>query len=115
MTPNATEFYLEYEAPGKTVSYNNSHTTVVGRNVTADIPTHCVFVSQLNATNVPYTATGNNTGSCVVPGGVVFSDDGIVNGTNFLLLAQDPPFVTPYNLSILDDVIMAGPAVFVSG
>lgn len=30
--------YLTYEAPGKTVSYNNSYTTAVGRNVTTTTP-----------------------------------------------------------------------------
>lgn len=115
VTPNVTELYFEYDAPGKNVSYNNSYTTVVGANVTSEVPTHCVYINQLNATSVPYNATGNNTGSCIVPGGVVFGDDGIVNGTMFTLLAQNPPFVTPYNLSKLNDFIVAGPAVFVAG
>ena len=106
VTPNTTELYFEYDAPGKNVSYNNSYTTVVGANVTSEVPTHCVYINQLNATSVPYNATGNNTGSCIVPGGVVFGDDG---------LFQNPPLVTPYNLSKLNDFIVAGPAVFVAG
>ena len=110
-----TELNLEFDAPGKNVSYNNSYSTVVGANVTSEVPTHCVFISQLNATSVPFTSTGNNTGSCIVPGGFVFGDDPVVNGTNFVLAAQNPPFVTPYNLSKLNDFIVAGPAVFVSG
>jgi hypothetical protein len=115
VTPNVTSLYLEYEAPGKNVSYNSSYQTTWGANVTSSVPTHCVFISQLNTTNVPFEATGNNTGSCIVPGGVVFSDDGIVNGTSFLMLAQDPPYVTPYNMSLLNDVIVSGPAVLISG
>jgi hypothetical protein len=114
-TANVTELYFEYDAPGKNVSYNNSYSTVVGANVTSDIPTHCVFISQLNATSVPYTSSGNNTGSCVVPGGYVFGDDPIVNGSMFTILAQNPPFVTPYNLSKLNDFIVAGPAVYIAG
>jgi hypothetical protein len=69
----------------------------------------------LNATSVPYTSSGNNTGSCVIPGGYVFGDDPIINGTMFVALLQDPPFVTPYNLSKLNDFIVAGPAVAVLG
>lgn len=97
------------------VSYNNSYQTVVGANVTTNVPTHCVFISQLNATNVPFNATGNNTGSCIVPGGYVFADQAIVNETNFVALISEDVYVTPYNLSLLNDVIVAGPAVFIAG
>jgi hypothetical protein len=115
VTPNTTSLYFQYDAPGQNVSYNNSYQTVFGRNVTSPVPTHCVFISQLNATNVPFNATGNNTGECIVPGGVVFSDDGVVNGTNFVALISEDVYVTPYNLSLLNDVIVAGPAVYISG
>lgn len=45
----------------------------------------------------------------------MFSDDGVVNGTNFVALISEDVYVTPYNLSLLNDVIVAGPAVFISG
>lgn len=115
ITPNVTELYFQYDAPGMNVSYNNSYQTVVGANVTNNVPTHCVFINQLNATNVPFNATGNNTGSCIVPGGFVFGDDQIVNGSLFTALISEDVYVTPYNLSLLNDVIVAGPAVFIAG
>lgn len=72
---------LSYDAPGMNVSYNNSYQTAVGANVTSDVPTFCAFTSQLNVTTSPFNSTGNGTGTCMIPGGFVFSDDPIVNGS----------------------------------
>jgi hypothetical protein len=117
VTPNVTQLELTYDAPGMNVSYNNSYTTVLGKNVTQTENLTCVFIAQLNATNVPFVRTSNNSGTCLIPAGSLFSEsNGILNGTNFVLVAADPvPYVTPFNISLLDDVIVAGPAVVVYG
>jgi hypothetical protein len=75
---------VTYDAPGQNVSYNNSYMTVLGSNVTGDLSNlTCVFIAQLNATNVPFTRTGNNSGYCTIPEGQVYEgvyDNPIING-----------------------------------
>jgi len=63
----------------------------------------------LNTTYTPLNITGNNTATTIQPGGVVFNttDDGIVNGTMFIGLTATNPYVTPYNLSLLNSEIIA--------
>jgi hypothetical protein len=39
----------------------------------------------------------------------------IVNGTVFVMLVDTDLFVTPYNMSLLNDHVVAGPAVYQSG
>ncbi len=63
----------------------------------------------------PFTSTGNGTGTCEIPGGYVFGDDPINNGTLFVAITNQPLFVTPFNLSALNDIIVAGPAVLIAG
>jgi hypothetical protein len=55
------------------------------------------------------TVTSNNTGYTTQPGGVVFNntDDGVVNGTLFTALTSVDLPVTSYNLSLLNDYILA--------
>jgi hypothetical protein len=114
IAPNDTVLFA-YDAPGQNVSYNHSYTTAVGSNVTDLTPKFCHFVSQLNTTISPFNSTGNGTGSCPLPGGFVFGDDAINNGTLFVMLTSEDTFVTPYNLSLLNDVIVAGPAILIAG
>lgn len=118
-TPNVTQLEVSYDMPGMNVSYDNMYQTVLGANVTQTENLDCVFIAQLNATSVPFVRTGNNTGTCLMPAGQVYEgvyDNPILNGTNFLLLVESPaPYVTPYNLSLLDAVTVAGPAVVVYG
>jgi hypothetical protein len=56
---------LSWDAPGQTVSYNDSYTTEVGGNVNSTTPQFLAFISQLNVTYVPLTMTGNNSGTAV--------------------------------------------------
>jgi hypothetical protein len=121
VTPGVTKLELTYEAPGLPKSYNQSgnsslYTSALGKNVTQTENLTCVFIAQLNATNVPFQRTGNNSGTCLMPNGTLFSQGNpILNDTNFILLTSESIYVTPYNLSLLDDVIVAGPAVVVYG
>lgn len=47
--------------------------------------------------------------------GVEFSGDPLVNGTMFIVLTDDNPFVTPFNLSLIEPHIIAGPMEYQSG
>ena len=72
-------------------------------------PSFAAFVSQLNVTYAPLNVTGNNTAYAYQPGGFVFNntDDGIINGTAFVAITDTDLYVTPYNLSLLNDHIFA--------
>jgi hypothetical protein len=100
---------LEWEAPGMTVSYNNSYNTSVGGNVNGTMPMYAAWINQLNVTYTPLNITGNNTATTIQPNGTVFADtdDSIINGTMFLALTATDLYVTPFNLSLLNDYIVA--------
>ena len=101
---------LSWENPGMSVSYNNSYTTSIGGNIATSSPKYVAWISQLNTTYTPLTITGDNTGSTTQPGGVVFPetpDNGIVNQTMFVGLSDSDIYVTPYNLSLLNDHLFA--------
>jgi hypothetical protein len=109
LTEPGRQVTFEWDAPGKTTGYNSSYNTTVGGNVTDLTPQYAAWISQLNVTYTPLNVTGNNTGYTYQPGGVVFNttDDGVVNGTMFIALTDTDLYVTPYNLSLLNDHILA--------
>ena len=102
---------LTWDNPGKTVSYNDSYTTATGALVAngSAQPAFVAFISQLNVTYSPLNLTGDNSGTTTQPGGFVFNGttDGVVNGTNFIAITDTDLYVTPYNLSLLNDHIFA--------
>ncbi|WWD22783.1 hypothetical protein CI109_107276 [Kwoniella shandongensis] len=102
---------FSWEAPGKTTSYNGTYNTTVGGNVTDIVPKYAAWISQLNTTYTELNVSSSNNFSATTlqPGGEVFNGtgDGIVNGTMFVALTSENPYVTPYNLSLLNDVIVA--------
>jgi len=109
LTEPGRKVTFEWEQPGMTVSYNNSYNTSIGGAINTTVPAFAAFVSQLNVTYAPLTMTGNNTGFTYQPSGVVFNDtnDSVINGTNFVALTSTDLYVTPYNLSLLNDYIFA--------
>lgn len=102
---------FSWENPGKAVSYNNSYMT----STSAGAPKYVAWVNQLNTTYTKLENIKGNTGTTVQPGGNVFADDGIVNGTMFVALTDVDIFVTPFNLSAINAHIVAGPALYQSG
>ncbi|KAL7420270.1 hypothetical protein Q5752_005239 [Cryptotrichosporon argae] len=100
---------VSWEAPGKAVSYNSSYNTTVGGLVNTTTPLYAAWISQLNVTYTPLNLTSDWTATTIQPGGYVFNDttDSVVNGTMFLGLTTTDLYVTPYNLSRLDDVLVA--------
>ncbi|ORY23553.1 Rds1 protein [Naematelia encephala] len=98
-----------YDAPGKSTGPDNSYNTSVGGLVNSTVPKFAAWISQLNVTYTPLTITGNGTASTIQPGGYVFNNtnDGIVNGTMFIGLTDTDLYVTPYNLSLINDHILA--------
>jgi len=113
LSTNQTVVQFQWDAPGMAVGPDNAYTTHTSSNGTAS---QVAWVSQLNTTYTPLTLTGNNTGYTTQPGGFVFSDDGVVNGTMFVAIVdQFAPYVTPYNLSMINTAVIAGPALYQSG
>lgn len=102
---------LSWEMPGLNVSANNSYvTSVANPNATA---AYVAWISQLNVTYTPLNITGNNTGITTHPNGTVFSSpmpnqyNAAINGTAFIAITDTNLYVTPYNLSLLNDHILA--------
>lgn len=94
---------LTWEEPGKPVGPNNSYITAT----TAGAPKFVAWVAQLNLTYTPLEITGNNTGYTYQPAGEVYQGDPIVNDTMFVALTDANPFLTPFNLSMLNPHVVA--------
>lgn len=104
---------LTWDNPGKQVGPNNSYTT----STSAGAAKYAAWISQLNTT---YTALDNLNGNSATteqPGGNVFGNNTAptFNGTIFVLIVDDNPYVTPFNLSLLNEHVVAGPALYVAG
>jgi hypothetical protein len=89
------------------VSANNSYTTSVANE--SATPAFVAWISQLNVTYTPLNLTGENAGMTTQPAGMVFEgiDNNIVNDTMFIGLTDTDLYVTPYNLSLLNDHLLA--------
>jgi hypothetical protein len=98
---------FSWETPGQNVSANSSYVTSVA-NETAT-PAFVAWISQLNVTYTPLEITGEGMGQTYQPGGNVFEGiyDPVVNDTMFVGLTDTDLYVTPYNLSLLNDHLLA--------
>jgi hypothetical protein len=92
-----------WEAPGMMVGPNNSYVTATS----AGAPKWVAWVSQLNLTYTPLETTGNASGFTYQPADVVFEGDPAVNGTMFVALTDDNPFLTPFNLTMINPHVVA--------
>ncbi|KAI6169397.1 ferritin-like domain-containing protein [Pisolithus thermaeus] len=106
---------FQWDNPGINVSYDLKYQT----SSTAGPPKYALWVSQLNATYTPLynIDTDNNYASTKQPDGQVFGNNTapIFNDTMFVALTDDNPYVTPYNLSLVNPHIVAGPAIYQAG
>lgn len=103
---------LQWDLPGKTVGPNNSYITTSQ----AGNPRFVIWVSQLNITYTPLQVNGNNTrGTTTQPDLQTYQGDPAVNGTMFIAITDDDPFLTPFNLSMINPHVVAGPALYQAG
>lgn len=105
---------LTWEKPGMLVGPNNSYIT----HTAARTPRWVAWVTQLNITYTPITgADGSNssTGETTQPDFHTYAGDPAVNGTMYVAITDENLFVTPFNLSMLNPHIVAGPAVYQAG
>ncbi|KAI6102167.1 ferritin-like domain-containing protein [Pisolithus sp. B1] len=109
------EVFFQWDNPGKNVSYDLKYQT----SSLAWPPRYALWVSQLNSTYTPLydVNTDNNTASTSQPGGRVYGDDTAptFNDTMFVALTNDTVPVSPYNLSLVNPYIVAGPAIYQAG
>jgi hypothetical protein len=103
---------LKWETRGKTVGPNNSYVT----STQASSPKYVVWVSQLNITYTPLRVVGNGTGGYTTqPDLQTYQGDPAINGTMFIAITDDDPFLTPFNISLINSHVVAGPALYQAG
>ncbi|KAK4938980.1 hypothetical protein LTR10_020639 [Elasticomyces elasticus] len=105
--------YFSWGNVNSTVGPNNSYVTA--RSPLADAPRYAMFVSQLNATYVPLMNISGNTAYAVQPNMSTFAGDPAANGTMFIALTSQNPYLTPFNLSLINPYVYAGPALYQAG
>ena len=104
---------LQWEMPGHLVGPNNSYvTTSQGKQ-----PAFVAWVTQLNVTYTPLTGISPNgsTGQTVQPSLDTFEGDPAINGTVFIAITDENVFLTPFNLSLINSHMVAGPALYQAG
>ncbi|KDN43751.1 hypothetical protein RSAG8_05941, partial [Rhizoctonia solani AG-8 WAC10335] len=110
LTHPGREVKFTWEDPGKKVGPKNfdyvTATAVKGK--------YAAWVSQYNVTYTPLENVDGNSGSTKQPGTLVYPDlgDPQVNDTTFIAIVDDNVYLTPANLSLIDNHIVAGPAIY---
>lgn len=93
-----------WEDPGMAIGPNNSYVT----DTTAGEPQFVAWVAQLNLTYTPLTKTGPNEGYTYQPAGDIYENGApIVNGTMFVALTDSDPYLTPFNLTMINPHVAA--------
>lgn len=105
------EVLFSWETPGKPVGPNNSYITAT----LAGEPRFVLWASQLNVTYSPLMNVSGTTGMTIQPDVSTFEGDPAVNGTMFVALTDLDLYVTPFNISLVNPHIVAGPALYQSG
>ncbi|KAF8337434.1 ferritin-like domain-containing protein [Cantharellus anzutake] len=120
------EVHFRWDLPGKKTSYDLSYTT---HSTAKGPPKWALWVSQLNVTYTPLHNINfaSRTASTFQPGGIVFPPDDFpdspvpgmktydnvaVNDTMFIALVDRKIHVTPFNLSLINTHVVAGPALY---
>ncbi|KAJ6526460.1 Rds1 protein [Mycena capillaripes] len=104
---------LTWEEPGKITGYNDSYVT----NTSAGPAQFVAWISQLNTTYTPLFNINGTSGSTLQPNGTIFGNGSnpLINGTVFIAVTDNNTFVTPFNLTEINQHIVAGPAIYQSG
>ncbi|KAE8408045.1 hypothetical protein BDV37DRAFT_296948 [Aspergillus pseudonomiae] len=105
------EVFLHWDEPGRPVGPNNSYIT----STSAGDPKYVVWVTQLNVTYSPLEMTGDNYGSTIQPDVQTYAGDPAINGTMFIAITDSDPYLSPFNLSMINPHVVAGPALYKSG
>lgn len=104
---------LSWESPGKHVGPNNSYVT----STSAGSPRFVMWVSQVNVTYSDLVLRGASmsSGTTMQPDVDSFQGDPSVNGTIFIAITDLDPYLTPFNISLINPHVVAGPALYQAG
>lgn len=106
---------LSWSSPGSLVGPSNTYVT----SGSAKRPSFVAWVTQLNVTYSPLmgASVGSNgtTGTTMQPDLATFKGDPAVNGTVFIAVTDTNLFVTPFNVSMINPHVVAGPAIYQAG
>ncbi|KAF8220923.1 Rds1 protein [Tricholoma matsutake] len=107
------QIQLSWELPGNVTGYNNSFIT----NTTAGPAQFAAWISQLNTTYTPLSNVNGTNATTTQPPGFIFGNNTapVINGTMFVLITDTNLTVTPFNISLLNAHVVAGPAVYQAG
>ncbi|KIJ51443.1 hypothetical protein M422DRAFT_74299 [Sphaerobolus stellatus SS14] len=115
LTNPGREVHFRFEAPGKHVGPKNFNYTTA---TNATTPKFAAWISQLNVTYTPLHNVSGSTAITHQPDRIVEyagTNNPIINGTIFVMLTDANPVITPFNVSMLDAHIVAGPSVYTAG
>ncbi|KAJ5160064.1 Protein rds1 [Penicillium canariense] len=108
---------LQWESAGKAVGPNDSYITTTQ----AKSAKYVVWVSQLNVTYTPLrvlnntNSTGLGYGYTIQPNLETYQGNPAINGTMFIAITDSNPVLTPFNLSLINPHVVAGPAIYQAG
>lgn len=101
---------FQWDSPGKAVGPNNSYVTTTQ----AGKAKYVMWVSQLNVTYTTLHSNGSR-GTTSQPDVEAYLGDPLINGTMFVALTDAALPVSPFNLSLINPHVVAGPAVYQAG
>ncbi|KGO45261.1 hypothetical protein PEXP_060500 [Penicillium expansum] len=138
LTAPGRQVLLQWDLPGKKIGPNNSYITTT--ETKAGSAKYVLWVSQLNITYTPLyvvsgdngTSTNNTTNGTNGVNGTNSTTDSIrgyttqpdletyqgnpaFNGTIFIAITDDDPYASPFNLSLINPHVVAGPALYQAG
>jgi hypothetical protein len=105
------EVLLTWDLPGKRVGPNLSYET----STQAGAPKFVAWVSQLNVTYSPLMNVTGTSGTTIQPNGTTLGGAPAINGTVFVTVTDSDLFVTPFNITMLNPHVVAGPALYQAG
>ncbi|RDL34999.1 Protein rds1 [Venustampulla echinocandica] len=111
LTYPGREVQLSWELPGKPVGPDKSYIT----NTTAGAPKFVAWVSSLNVTYSPLKTINNTSGTTIQPNTTTLGGAPAINGTMFIAVTDTDLVVTPFNLSMINPHVVAGPALYQAG
>ncbi|OJJ50995.1 hypothetical protein ASPZODRAFT_56941 [Penicilliopsis zonata CBS 506.65] len=104
--------WFQWESPGKPVGPNNSYVTTSS----AGTPKYVAWVTQLNVTYSSLTVSNNSSiGWTTQPSLDTYAGDPAINGTMFVAITDDDIYLTPFNISLINPHVVAGPAIYQAG
>ncbi|KAJ5347614.1 uncharacterized protein N7506_000867 [Penicillium brevicompactum] len=115
---------LQWDAPGRQVGPNNSYITTT--QTEAGSARYVIWVSQLNVTYTTLTIDNSTNGTAITnstggrghtiqPDLETYQGDPAINGTIFIAITDSDPALSPFNLSLINPHVVAGPALYQAG